>query len=230
MKIAVTSDLHYKGVDHFLKVFFEDLKEEEFDIFVEAGDLKHTRNTDMLDAFRLIRKHVHCPYYRVNGNHDFWGLEPYPEMMAFQKQWHKDYNVMYLPDQPYKDDDILITGFDGWYKTNYPSSKDRGQLPIGISMEALMQKATRDFDEKMEFLKTFNGKRVMVTHFATHKLHPLLNPLMNGPPWMFDEMVKEVDLLIEGHSHFPYDKKVDRCRIVNAGSDYDVPRYKIVEI
>ena len=61
---------------------------------------------------------------------------------------------------------------------------------------------------------------------------------MSGNFSHLDFLSEDFDLVLNGHSHqevdhtheYVYGNTVHSCRIVNVGSDYDKPKYRILEI
>lgn len=171
----------------------------------------------------------------------------YEQMKSQQREWFEELNVHYLQDSEfiYKDE-VVFYGYDGWYRDLNPPSNDKYWMPPFAKMcpinQYLNYRATKTLDailmsaEGMKRLKP-NLKFVCATH---HSLTPYRGgaDTMNGDPRHLDFLSENFDLVLNGHSHqevdqiheYVFGNTVHSCRVVNAGSDYDKPKYKIIEI
>jgi predicted phosphodiesterase len=144
---------------------------------------------------------------------------------------------------------ITITGFDGWYRDDVSTNDQHyipGYRPTGIQW--LQNKAHKDFGE---CIKTLNEAKleghttILVSHFGflnseirndykaksspfdcnTHKEY-------FGANTKYEEFLDSVDYVFFGHSHTPFDGYAanGKTRCINVGSDYEMPKYKIIEI
>jgi len=247
-RIALTSDLHYDcntgfsgqietGVlKRILESMFNDLKKENFDIIVLAGDIiSHTQH-QWKPILKLIREYFpDDTILAVMGNHDYWQEKielSIKQTIEHQRRMLNEYNIIYLSDMPYVDDGITVYGFDGWYGSTHPPSNDQYHMP---KFADKMDVNTFLFERSEELLNNIPDKStddpeykvVIVTHFE------LNDESMGGPFQWLDIIRDKADLLLVGHSHRSCDKILSGyggLRMVNCGSDYYYPRYKIVEV
>lgn len=171
----------------------------------------------------------------------------YEHMKVTQREWFEEFNMHYLQDGEfiYKDEAIFY-GYDGWYKTIPPPSNDKNWMPPYAKMcpidQYLSYRANKTLDN---ILLSAEGMKRVKPHLKTicathHSLTPYRggHDTMNGDPRHLDFLSENFDYVFNGHSHqevdlmheYTYGNKVYSCRVINVGSDYDKPKYKIIEI
>jgi len=212
-----------------------------------------------LEIFREYIKEP-TPFLFVLGNHDMWDQEAwnqnnkrynkrtsYEEMRITQREWFSELNVHYLQDEEflYKDE-VIFYGYDGWYKHLPPPSNDKYWMPPTAKMcpidQYLNYRANKTLDS---ILMSVEGVRRVSPHLKTvcathHSLTPYRGGVdtMNGDPRHLDFLSENFDYVFNGHSHQEVDiihenvvgNTVHTCRVLNTGSDYDAPKYMIVEV
>lgn len=171
----------------------------------------------------------------------------YEQMKITQREWFEELNIHYLQDGSFSfKDEAIFYGYDGWYKHLPPPSNDKHWMPPVAKMCPIDQylnfRANRTLDsilESAEDLKTTmpHLKTICATH---HSLTPYRGgaDTMNGDFRHLDFLCKDFDLVLNGHSHQEVDQvheylggnDVSTCRVVNVGSDYDKPKYRIIEV
>lgn len=200
------------------------------------------------------------PMLFVLGNHDLWDQEAwnqknkrynkrtsYEHLRSQQRDWFEEVGVHYLQDEEYVyKDEAIFYGYDGWYKDLNPPSNDKNWMPPIAKLcpinQYLNYRANKTLDailmsaEGMKRVKP-HLKFVCATH---HSLTPYRGgaDTMNGDPRHLDFLSENFDLVLNGHSHqevdqiheYVFGNTICTCRVINAGSDYDKPKYKIIEL
>lgn len=253
MKLALTSDLHYgfnsktdSKFRKFIKKLSKEIKEQEVKALIIAGDTVSTKQRNLKRALEIIRADISIPILLVNGNHCFWNADDnkyskqnfntLEDIYRYQAQVLKENNVHHL-DIPYIINDVVITGFDGWYASTNPPTNDIVWVPNATEsgddvMSYLTRKAWSDFGTILDMDLTKYRKSILVTH---HNITPYKGGShhdngMNGPYAFYEEAKHKFDILCYGHTHVFEDKVDGRIRRLNAGSDYNDPKYIIFDV
>ena len=257
-KIALTTDTHY-GISPktclILEKFLIKLASEDFDVLIHTGDWISHKQAQMEKVFKLFRKHINKPILGVLGNHDLWDqdswghnnkraykqtLQSYEEMKVQQRSLMQQYEIDYLQDlYPYIfEDKVAIYGFDGWYHYLPPPSNDHYFMPQFIKNcpadQYLNYRAYKTLDAILLHLDELkiskpHLKTVCVTHHPPYNFDPVWLSMSANPQFM--EVISEkFNYFFVGHSHKNEDWLKGSCRVVNAGSDYNRPNYKIIEV
>lgn len=264
MRIALTTDTHFgisNSTQKIHKKFLSGLQKESFDILIHTGDIASHKQSQLKKSLSMFREYLpEVPILVVLGNHDLWDRDSwcpnnpryakkisYRTMKTIQREWFKELGIHYLQDSPYiYKEEVVIYGYDGWYKKIPPPSNDKNfmppyveDIPIDVYLNARSHKSLENILKEAENIKenSPNCKLVCATH------HSLVGyrggiPGMDGDPRHLDFLSEYFDLVLFGHSHQELDtvhEYVDNgrsysCRVVNAGSDYNSPKYKILEI
>lgn len=249
MKLILTSDTHY-GIDgkthaaheKFWRRMAKTIEKENVRALIWAGDLASTRQRNLARTIQHAREHVKIPILLVRGNHDWWdGLDPhddsaYRRQFSLLNQQHQvlfgKYDVVHLEDGPYVIDDVIFCGWDGWYGAPPQTNDARFMFNDveGCPMHVFMSnRAWRKFDEVMLVDVEKYRAAVAVTHH---------NPYMEDLAYSdmcanlkFFEMIKEkFDVFCCGHSHKAKDRVEDECRVLNAGAEYNGPKFVLFEV
>lgn len=257
MKILSTTDNHY-GFTHkthnILEKFYTDLyqlgKKEGINVLVNAGDWAITKQKQLKNHFELIRKC--CPDFiiiGVLGNHDFWtrdhnGSSPYnpvltyEELVKHQKTWAEKFDIRLLDADWVAIEDVIFCGFDGWYGHYNPPTNDRSQMFFKSNdpepFKTLHKKATTDFEKILDVDINEYRKSVLLTHFPWFTENQLYKDFCANSQ-MEPFILEKFDIAIVGHSHQRVDGQLfknndNECLVYNAGSDYNQPKYQIIEI
>lgn len=260
MKIALTSDLHMghsSKTAKYLRKFFNELKVKysDVDIVVIAGDLSSTKIIQFKKCLRLLREYWYGPVLVVAGNHDFWNGEAfgsrnwrkyysYQEIIDFHMKTCEDLNMTYLGDGngPWinEEESIRIYGFDGWYGARNPNTNDTywmpKQTPEGANPhEYMYAKAHKELYEILDHidhknkLQDYYVYNILVTHFQPFPTSPMYSNHAANPNWL-PEITKRFDYLLCGHTHQELTKIHDSCVILNSGSDYNAPKWKVFDV
>ena len=239
MKILLTGDLHYgfsKKTRKILEEFFANISTLDFDVLIINGDLVSCRQRDLSQCFELIRYYLpSVPILYTFGNHDWWDISnykcqsmPFNKILDFHKKVMLKYDIIDLHNEPYRIDDIFIYGVDSWYGLDTPPTNDFKWLPFHIHGNDTFTELRNRFYHHMwwKHVPIDCTKVVAVSHFHALTGHP-----MEMSAEQFREFVAPANLILVGHDHIPRDYcHYDNKRYVNCGSDYDAPKYKVVEI
>jgi len=247
IKIALTSDLHAGISTNTYKIheeFFDELNSEVWDVLVLAGDLGTCKHDHFRGLLRHVRKKIDRPIVAVNGNHDLWDKETYKwdhsftlrRLLERNAQEFKDFNIHHL-DKDFFYKDIGFVGWDGWYGSIDPMTNDEVWMPKwveGTDMHSWMRhKSFRDFEkviDRAEAMRPLVRKIVAVTHMPIFPFPGNISELHAGSITWIHGLEGKCDVLCYGHSHRGLDEVVAGIRVINSGSDYDKPKYKIFEV
>jgi predicted phosphodiesterase len=130
---------------------------------------------------------------------------------------------------------VVVLGMGGWYKEcNLAAlqTNDYKFLPETIDGAPthvyLSYKAERDLGKLLD-VDPEEATVVMLTHFPPFTEHPVYERYCANLKFM-DFMTEKADYLLVGHSHKECDFVHNGCRVLNCGSDYNKPKYKLFEI
>lgn len=250
MKLILTSDTHYglDGKTHskhhkFWNRVAETIETEDVKVLIWAGDLTCNTQHQLRRTIEQMREHVKIPVALVRGNHDWWDVATRKEKhsggrhFAMLDAMHRDLfrknGIYHLEDGPLIVEDVAILGWDGWYGNSAPPSNDERFMfkdVQGCPMHVFMSnRAWKKFDEVLEADLEKYRAAIAVTHF---------NPYITSVKWQmmcanlkFLDMIKDkFDVFCCGHNHQYRDDIEDGCRILNCGSDYNKPQFKLFEV
>ena len=256
MKVILTTDLH-EGFDHktnrINKKFINKMAQEIVDdpdikVMVITGDLASHKPKQFPRILKMLRAKIHIPILVVRGNHDLWGrkegkfdrdgkwIQPkFPtiaSIYAQQDKWFKDHNIHHFEKDNFKIDDVLFIGWDGWYHSLNPPTNDDYHMTAyteGIrTTEWLTRRAEKEFD-RVIFDNTEAKHRIAVTHHSPLPSDWLYRDHAANPKFL-QQITCRFDHFLIGHTHQKTDMVIDGCRIINAGSHYNKPKYKIFEV
>lgn len=236
-RLCVTSDLHYGftiDTRPILWEFFEEIRDENppVDVLIIAGDIISHQQKQWAKAWRMIRSIIpNLTVLIVRGNHDYWDDKlnnwTYHRIMFDQRKVMQEHGIIYLEECPFLGDDITVFGFDGWYGMGAPPSNDLFHLPKKIqdvpTHDFFYHKAVKSL-ANIPDKKDDGAVQIVVTHF-----HPSDSP-MGGPTDWWPLLKMKADILVFGHNHIQSMDEEDGVKIINPGSDYNDPRYILLEI
>jgi hypothetical protein len=186
----------------------------------------------------------------VRGNHDFWDYAKnygytssgrkllWGEMQQQHKKWFKELNVHHLEEGPYVVDDVIVCGFDGWYGQGNPPTNDEAMIVGNIEgCPAMVYHSSRAYKELCRVLDTDTdsyAKAICVSHFppfgGDKKGLSERDLSFSANPRYFDPITEKFDVFCVGHSHMRVDRIDNNCRLLNAGSDYNLPKFVIFDV
>lgn len=250
MKLVLTSDLHYGADKHthnkIENMFIEIMDEENPDAIILAGDIASSQQAEFEKCLSLIRDTVGdtVPLLLVRGNHDFWdasspsdpkgGTRSLAMIFEEHRKLFAKLNIHHLEDGPYKVEDTIICGWDGWYSASYPATQDPKYVPMSHNGDSMAYLSKRAFDKfsdcLVDDLSSFKNK-IVVTHHNPYqfgKAYMYVDPaLVSANPSLLEEAKLHFDIMCAGHTHAEKDDVEDGLRILNCGSDYGDPKYKV---
>lgn len=251
MNLILTSDTHYgmDGKSHskherFWRKVRDSIEKNDVKALIWAGDIACTTQRQVRRSIEQMRDHIKIPVAFVRGNHDWWDdldrkdkhageRRPYAVLSREHLELFGKHRISHLEDGPLVIEDVVICGWDGWYGNSNPPSNDADRIfrdvegcPAHVFMS---NRAWRKFDEVMSTDIDKYRAAVAVTHFA---------PYVTDRKWemmcanlKFYDMIKEkFDVFCCGHNHQAKDRVEDGCRVLNSGSDYNKPQFKLFEV
>ena len=184
----------------------------------------------------------------VLGNHDHWAWTDkskfrVKDLVSENAFFAKEAGINYLPNEPIEKDGVYICGFNGWYHDIY-MTRENAIPHLGDPSDGrrwLSQHSYQEFGKRIkevEDAKAQGLRTVLCTHFGFVKkaadtdYKALTNGDYFGANPLWETMLDNVDYLFYGHSHVAFDDYAmnGRTRVVNAGSDYERPTYKVIEV
>jgi len=248
IKIALTTDSHYghsknthKIHEKFLKRLNLAIKADDVKVLIHTGDWISYKQDQLERTLKMFRKYIDIPIVCVRGNHDLWQYDKRNDgrkltLMELDEQhnkWFKENDIHHLENGPFIVDDVIIVGFDGWYNMCYPPTNDAEHMKSNVegvpTMVYLSGKTYSKLDNLLQIDLSCYRSSVMVTH------HPPFTEDVQyldycANPNYFQPIKDKFDAFCTGHSHHYWNESQDNCLILNAGSDYDKPRYTIFEV
>ncbi len=257
VKLMLTSDTHY-GFNHkthqrhenFLKTLQDTIESDDIKCVIHAGDWSVNKQDQFYHTMKMFRKHIDpsIPIAAVRGNHDFWDLPDgykikrkrmFGELQNLHREWFEEHNIHHLETGPLVVDDVIICGFDGWYGKADPPTNDEERI-IGTvegcpAMVYLSSRAYKELDRVLDTDTDDYAKAICVTHFP-----PFGGDWKNGAdakdisfcanPKYLQPITEKFDVFCMGHSHQRVDRIDNYCRLLNSGSDYNMPRFLVFEV
>ncbi len=187
-------------------------------------------------------------------NHHFgeWNIhqKSFKALLSRQNEWFEQFEIIHLQKNSIKIDDLLIVGFDGWYGFTkgetlslYQELKEKGNkvfIPSDLDRLTPFMDGVKTYDwlkdtADSEFLRTLNEvknfnnkeKTILVTHMPIYHTDDKYI-LHDGDITKFNKIAPYINTLIHGHSHLDLDFNKNDVRVITSGSDYDKPKYKVL--
>ena len=238
MKIAIISDTHKGLSDKTHKIhanFYNKLMQQDFDCILHAGDWIAADQTSLESSLKQIRKYFTCPIFTVRGNHDFWqkGFQkkgnlilPFNKLIEEQNKLFRNHYVSILDGDTTEFMGVTICGMTGWYKERGDTNDGNWITPMinGQEMDRYFQnKAYMEFDKLCNTKK--QSKSILLTHFAyTKNAH--------GAAYKWKDVASDhFNYVVQGHIHHEQQIELaNGCLFLNPGSEYDEPKYLILEV
>lgn len=252
MKVAITTDTHagYTSIQA-IKYMLENIQKENPRVLVHCGDVQSNNFYQQCAFWEMVREYLpNCEIISVMGNHDWWdngyGNAEGDEKKATNCQEildrisliYKEFNIHHASENLIIDN-IAFSGFDGWYSdfNHYHSTNDKSCIPhYYISERRWLEKRSKEqFESCKNFLKTFESTKVVVTHFGItpeceDDWKSQNSNCYFGNYQEYFQQLDFVDYIFYGHSHQFVDVEYGKTKVVNAGSDYDFPRFEVRDI
>lgn len=234
MKILLTSDTHYgfsDKTDKIMRNFIEEvaqrIDEDAIEYCLHAGDVSSHKSTQIRDFWKLWHDYVSVPTYWVTGNHDYWDMKG-----ASIDEFHKNIGVDDGVAGAMLSDEVNLFYFNGFYGNTRPPTQDRYRMGNTV-FDDLQRRSYKDFKRILSDAQDCKGlgvqKQILLTHYPLYTNNPLDESFSANRKW-WDEIPGVFDIVCQGHNHKRQDEFVDGVRILNAGSDYDKPKYLIFEV
>jgi predicted phosphodiesterase len=248
MNLLVLADLHYGysiRTHHILDKFFKSLP-TDYDYCIVAGDIISHSTPQIVPAMELMSKYLKNVRF-VLGNHDYWEINQesrWPTVVKFRdmlvrrirfanNKKAKDKKILQLKDYPIVTDTHIVLGYNSWYESASPISRDKEYMPKIYDkddqedvMKRMTIKAETALGATIQYAKMHKGKKkVLVTHMPPY-IEDTYFASMCGQVSHYEKIKSNFDMLICGHNHSYRNDGF----VVNPGSDYDNPKYIIVEI
>jgi predicted phosphodiesterase len=194
--------------------------------------------------------------YVVMGNHDFWmkqwnkekktGRRSINDIHLYHEQICDAYQVTYLHndfDRFWdKGQAVWFAGYDGWYSTNHGESNDYQMMARQIDglhpWYHFYRRSQTRVQECLDFADEITDsvpvKKVCLTHFSYPVFENCWESMCAPKSWI-NFITEKYDYFFFGHSHIPYEGKMNNCTVINVGCGkrnhgYDNPLYRIIEI
>jgi len=244
MKILLTTDSHMGFSQKTYQILEKKLKEidhNSYDIVVHCGDWISHKQSQWKTVLKLFRNYIDKPILGVTGNHDLWDAEQQflslEDVQKYHLEMFKKYDIHYLERNPYIKDNISFYGFNGWYSNTNPPSNDWMRIPNNPPRDLnkiLRNNAHRRLQEILIQSEKDTNQKICITHVSSL---PYRNSYIKDDYSMaanpkYKNMIADVfDFYFMGHSHLVVQElHPSGCGMINAGSDYDQPKFMIIEL
>lgn len=257
MKALILTDMHRGYSERTFKLHQKLAKEVsrlEWHLLIVCGDSASNRKEHFKSFLRYARELAgDRPVLLVRGNHDLWDRSQrslVSLMDVLHKEWFRKFGVLHLEDGPFHAGGITFVGWDGWY-CQRPDTNDMSNINRYVEGDtwSWLQKRSWQYFERAvldaQKWKTFGNRVIAVTHFPIVHLPTYESlewskeslyasytskPILSGNFSYFDHIKPFIDVLCYGHTHKAFDEVLDGVLVINAGGDYDKPRYKIIDL
>lgn len=252
MKIAITTDTHYGTTKNpALEISLLDMKLHNPEVFIHCGDVSSSNVLEHEKYWILAREILgdKIPIITVMGNHDWWDRyydEEVPSVRPkdpsdlwenFVKPMYKRYNIHHASENLIIND-VGFTGIDGWYSDPdyiYETNDSKRIPQFYINSSYLSKRSDEQFKSSLDFLQSFTGKKVFITHFGItpeckNDWKSNNSDFYFGNNQKYFDFLQDCNYLLYGHSHIKVDTVYNNIRVINAGSDYFFPKFRILDI
>lgn len=249
MKILQLNDTH-KGfssnTDIIHRKFFKKIAKEEYDVLIHCGDMSAVKQRSVKASFKQMRETaVDKPILVVRGNHDYWQEQEsgrikkdrkcFFEIMDDQREWANEFGITLLDEgECLETEDVFIGGFSTWYKdppvTNDFNYMDRFTHQMDDVNKLLQTKELFTLTNLMYQLESRLGKtRVVASHmpiFGSSRDQRFTSNFSNQLA-----LKGNCEYYFCGHSHkLHVGEEHFWAKVYQTGSDYDKPKYHIIEV
>lgn len=257
VKFVLTSDTHYgfndkthRRHENFLTTLWEAIEIDEIACVIHAGDWSVNKQDQFYRTMKMFRKYIdiRIPIVCVRGNHDFWDYadgykvrhkRQWGELSRIHREWFKEMNIHHLEEGNMVIDDVIVCGFDGWYGIGNPPTNDEAMMIGNIEgCPSMVYHSSRAYKELMRVLDTdidSYAKAICVSHFPPFggdykNGHDPKDLRYSANPRYLDPITEKFDVFCMGHSHGRVDRIENNCRLLNCGSNYNLPRFLIFDV
>lgn len=245
MIIALFSDIHLEIADwHFESI-------DDADVVILAGDIAKGSEGITWAKRAMADRFPDKTFIYVAGNHEFYDAQ-LSLLRLFQESTSETNGIQFLENQVLVHGNVRFLGSTLWsdftlygqdaieacmaaasrYLMDFRKiERTGGVLLTPADLPALHQQAVQWLDKELS--KSFDGKTVVVTHFAPHRncIAPqykgdLLTPyFVNDLAWMMEK--HRIDVWCFGHTHHNVDFIAENgCRVVSNQVGYPMERFK----
>jgi predicted phosphodiesterase len=228
MKIYLASDLHNEMDDYLT------LPAIAADCVVLAGDIH--RGGKLFDVAAKFREHFHAPVICVAGNHEYYQRNYVEQLAEFRCDAEKLRNIFFLENNRLYIDNVRFLGCTLWSSFSLYGD-DRIKEAKSVSLNSINDFHVIRYDNRIfspddaaelhamsylwlerELAQPFDGKTVVVTHFAPHRAAIHAKHSATGgdhltPYFVSDcsRLMREyrIDAWLYGHTHNSTDAIVD---------------------
>ncbi len=251
MKIVYTSDLHkgYNERTHKLHTkFYQQVAAEKPDLYLIIGDLGAARFEHFESALAMAREYLDCEIVITRGNHDLWDkVYTIGDIYNWSPPLYAKYNIIDINvNKIFRKENLVLLGWQGWYGVSELDSNDmnfvrlnRGDncLTFNDCHRFLQHAAHCDFDKMLLMLDEVQKERdkskiAVMSHMPifVHNPSDEENIDRDGPHSYWQFLVGKTDYFLYGHTHQFCNRVVDGIHCLNSGSDYNKPKYAILEL
>ena len=258
MKIIITGDTHYGFSDEtgeILRQFWGRVDAENAQAVLHAGDWTTSNPKDFIMGMAQATSLVRAQIFTVMGNHDYWNDEHLTDPLDTQALFRKTADELrieplgrfpngssiwstHIASHPKgyasTGQRVCIVGTGGWYCHRTPPTNDTIYMPGFVENrpvhEYMHQEHVKAIDRIYENLDINRSDyKIFLTHFPG-------GDTFGAAPYLTEIMASRCQMIVRGHSHKAEDFMMTGddenylCRIVNSGSDYDDPKYLVVEV
>lgn len=250
MKIHLLSDLHIEICG------FYSIEDTGADVIVLAGDI-HSGAKGIEWAITEANR-LKTPIIYVAGNHEYYKREYHQTLSMMRNAAAGNELVHFLEEDEVVINGVKFLGVTLW--TDYQVSDETQELCMLmcgnlINDHRLIRMKDELFSTKhalklhkeslkwlyKQIVTPHSGQTVVITHHgpSKHSAHPEygMNVLSGAFISDLDNLVKEADLWLYGHTHSSIDTKIGTCRLVSNQRGYpreEIPgsfdRSKVIEI
>jgi predicted phosphodiesterase len=241
MKLVITGDTHYgfsDDTERILEAFWKRIKKEDASYVLHAGDWGTSNPKESIAGIRQAHKLLGggAQILYVFGNHDYWNDETTKHKVHVTVDAIETATVHLaqrlrdgrMQAQGYIPNLFMLEfhGADGWYSHPEPPTKDIMYMNPWVYNQPSFEWLKKEYRENAQEILD----RVRRDHFNIFLTH-----FPGGEPWGSDPaimraMADVMNLIVRGHSHQHEDFMWGKCRVLNVGSDYDMPNYIVVTI
>lgn len=247
MKIRLLSDIHLEVAKNTTKLISELIPKTKPDdisdnVLVLAGDIGNPKSDIYKDFLRQI-----SPYYGkifvVTGNHEYYNndrVDPISDMDSYLQYLASKFdNVEFLQRKSYTYNNVRFLGCTLWtysdeklahYMNDYKHIQGFTPNKCNMLHHSNVQWLEEQLNRKCKYKKT-----VVITHHMPTR--QLISEKHKGSPFNvfyasdLDELVKQADMWLCGHSHDTLHVNIGKCKcyINSVGYEGEIDNYQTMD-